>query len=409
MGMKNNTIFKNIPLGAPDPILGLTEQFLLDKNPRKANLGVGVYQNGEGKAVKLDVTRKAEAKLLESDFAATYGPIEGVADFTRIVQELVFGSDSEPFLSKRICTVQTPGGTGAVSLGAQFLAGFIGKRDVWISDPTWDNHKAIFEAVQMPQEFYPYYDAKTRSANFSECYDRFSKAKDGSVLLMHVCCHNPTGSDLSSEQWQELMLLCEKKNFIPFLDFAYQGFSEGLNEDARTVRMFAERGLPVFVATSFSKNFGLYSERTGALSIVTASEDEANRVRSQLKRIVRASYSTPPSRGSKIVQAALTDPALTAAWHTELSGMRERIKSMRKKLVSKLKDYNVPFDFSHIVKQNGVFSYSGLSREVILWIREHRSIYALESGRICVAALNDHNIDYVCEGIAEAVKAVGGK
>lgn len=406
--MKNSTLFKDIPLGAPDPILGLTEQFLLDPNPKKANLGVGVYQNAEGKAVKLSAIRKAEAKLLETDIAAGYSPIDGTADFARITQEVVFGSNSEPIRSKRVCTIQTPGGTGALSLGAKFISTFFGARDVLISNPTWDNHTAIFQAAGLPIQQYEYYDSQARYIKVEACLEAFSRAKDGSVALLHVCCHNPTGSDFAPEQWNEILQLCERKNMIPFLDFAYQGFKDGLAEDAATVRMFAERGLPALVASSFSKNFGLYSERIGALSIVTSSEDEAARVRSQIKRIIRTIYSNPPTHGSKIVQTVLTDPTLTEEWNTELSSMRERMKSMRQKLVVKLKDHGVPMDFSHVLNQHGMFSYSGLSKDVVLWIRKHRSIYAADSGRICVAALNDHNIDYVCEGIAEAVKAVGG-
>lgn len=406
--MKNNTLFTDIPLAPSDPILGITETFLADKNPKKVNLGVGVYQNGDGKGVKLQVVRKAESKILESDIVAGYTPIDGAADFTRTTQELVFGSDCEAVQSKRIATIQSPGGTGGLRLSGEFIRLFFPSKEIWLSDPSWENHKAIFEAAGLHLQMYPYYDSQSKGLNFEKCRDTLSKVKAGSTVLLHACCHNPTGSDFSQDQWKEVLDIILKNNLIPLIDFAYQGFGEGISQDRAALKLFIDAGIPFFVVNSFSKNFGLYSERVGSLSIVTSSKDDADRARSQIKRIIRTIYSTPPSRGSKIVQAIMADPILKADWEMELSEMCQRMKSMRKQLVSKLEKHATQFDFSHVLSQNGMFSYSGLSRDVVLWLREHKSIYALESGRICVAALNDHNIEYVCASIAEACSVIKG-
>lgn len=404
--MKNRTFLSEIPVASADPVLGVTEQFVKDTRPEKVNLGVGVYQNAEGKAVKLAVVRKAEAILMESDLSATYGPIDGVKEFNRDSAELVFGASSKLLSDGRVTTVQSPGGTGAVRLGAELIRLFSPVKKALISDPTWDNHNQIFQISGFETAQYPYYDSAIRGFHFDKIASTIRSASAGTVVVLHASCHNPTGSDLSRDQWNEIYSICQEKALIPFLDFAYQGFADGVEEDASVIRMFAESGMPVFVAHSFSKNFGLYAERVGALSVVNADSKEATATLSQVKRIVRTIYSNPPLRGGKIVHTVLSDSHMRKEWLDEVTTMRNRLKAMRTLFVDGLAKAGVDGDFSHVLKQRGMFSYSGLSKEVVLWLREHKAIYALESGRICVAALNEKNVPHVCESIAQAIKAV---
>ena len=404
--MTNHSLFTDVPQAPADPILGITEKFNADKEPTKINLGVGVYQNEFGKSAKLSAVIEAEKRLITSDVLATYSPIDGMPDYKAIVQRCLFGANSEIINSGRAVTAQTPGGTGAIRLGADFLRLFAAGKPAYISDPSWDNHNAIFEAVGTKVQLYPYYNATTRTLDFERCFETLSKAPEGSIVVLHAACHNPTGYDFSVDQWQKIISLCETKNFIPFLDIAYQGFDKGFEEDAWVIKEFVKRDMVFLVASSYSKNFGLYAERIGALTIVTPNKEAAGKVQSQLKRIIRTIYSNPPARGAKIVQTVFGDTALHADWLSELSRMRERMKAIREKFVTALLNENIDFDFSPIRTQNGMFSYSGLSKERVVWLREHKHVYALESGRICIAAINDNNLTTVVACIAEAVRSV---
>jgi len=395
--------FAQIELAPPDPIIGLTEAFNNDKNPKKVNLGAGVYQDGAGKVPILNVVQEAQERWQAKEETKNYLPIDGVPAFNQQVQELLFGADSGTAAGARAVTVQALGGTGALKVGADFLKRFFPASQVWISNPSWENHRALFEAAGFTVNTYPYYDPETHGLDFTSMLDTLKGLPAGSIVLLHACCHNPTGVDLSHEEWRRLVDLFQTTGLIPFLDFAYQGFSEGIEADAFAVRAFAEAGIPCLIANSFSKSFNLYRERIGALTIVSASEEEAKRVRSQVKRIIRTNYSSPASHGAQLVTAVLTDAGLRARWEVELADMRERIRRMRELFVRRLREKGVEQDFSFIERQRGMFSYSGLSREAVDRLRDEYSIYIVGSGRICVAALNEKNIDYVCEAIAEAL------
>lgn len=384
-----------------DPILGITEAFNADKNPNKINLGVGVYCDDNGKVPLLDCVHKAETAMAQKSSPRTYLPIDGLAAYDKAVQELVFGADSAVVKEKRAITAQAIGGTGALKLGADFLKRFSPQSEIWISDPSWENHRALFETAGFKVNAYPYYDATTRGVNFSSMMNALKTMPQGSIVLLHACCHNPTGADLSDEQWNEVIPVIIERGLIPFLDMAYQGFSEGIEADGRVVRRFAEAGGPLFVSNSFSKSFSLYGERVGALSIVGASPDEIARVLSQLKRVIRTNYSNPPTQGGQVVATVLATPELRQLWEEELAAMRVRIRDMRHLLVQKLKQKAPGSDFEFVIRQNGMFSYSGLTKEQVGRLRDEFSIYAIDTGRICVAALNLHNIDRVVDAIAK--------
>jgi aromatic-amino-acid transaminase len=395
------SLFTAIEMAPRDPILGITEGFNADKNPNKANLGVGVYYDDNGKVPLLECVRLAEAQLAEKLAPRTYLPIEGLATYDKAVQELVFGAGSAVIQEKRAITVQAIGGTGALKLGADFLKRFsTADAQVFISDPSWENHRALFESAGFVVNNYPYYDAVTRGVNFSGMLAALKAMPAGSIVLLHACCHNPTGADLSEAQWTDVIDVVTKRNLVPFLDMAYQGFGDGIEEDGKVVRRFAEAGGALFVSNSFSKSFSLYGERVGALSIVAASPDEASRVLSQLKRVVRTNYSNPPIHGGQVVATALASPELRGLWEDELAAMRVRIREMRHLLVAKLKAKAPAHDFDFVVKQRGMFSYSGLTKAQVDRLRTEYSIYAIDTGRICVAALNSRNIDAVVDAIA---------
>jgi len=394
--------FAQIELAPPDPIIGLTEAFNNDKNPKKVNLGAGVYQDGAGKVPILQVVREAQERWQAKEETKSYIPIDGLPSFNQQVQALLFGAGSAA-ADARAVTVQALGGTGALKVGADFLKRFFPASQVWISDPSWENHRALFEAAGFTVNNYPYYNPETHGLDFTSMLDTLKGAPALTIVVLHACCHNPTGVDLSHEEWMRLVDLFQTSGLIPFLDFAYQGFSEGIEADAFAVRAFAEAGVPCLIANSFSKSFNLYRERIGALTIVSASEEEAKRVRSQVKRIIRTNYSSPASHGAQLVTAVLTDAGLRARWEVELAEMRERIRRMRDLFVRRLREKGVEQDFSFIERQRGMFSYSGLSRVAVDRLRDEYSIYIVGSGRICVAALNEKNIDYVCEAIAEAL------
>lgn len=397
------SLLNAIEMAPRDPILGITEAFNADKNPNKINLGVGVYNDDNGKLPLLECVRKAEVLLAEKLSPRGYLPIDGLAAYDKSVQELVFGADSAVVKEKRAITAQAIGGTGALKLGADFLKRFAPNAQIWISDPSWENHRALFESAGFTVNNYPYYDAATRGVNFAGMLDTLKSIPAGSIVLLHACCHNPTGADLSDAQWLQVIEVVVKRGLIPFLDMAYQGFGDGIESDGKVVRQFAEAGGPVFVSNSFSKSFSLYGERVGALSIVATSAEEAARVLSQLKRVIRTNYSNPPIHGGQVVATALATPELRALWEEELAGMRVRIREMRKALVQKLKEQAPSHNFDFVIEQRGMFSYSGLTKPQVDRLRDEFSIYAIDTGRICVAALNTRNIDYVVAAIAKVL------
>jgi aromatic-amino-acid transaminase len=385
-----------------DPILGITEAFNADTNTAKINLGVGVYYDDKGKVPLLECVQKAEAKLMEQPTPRTYLPIEGLAAYDKAVQELVFGADSPVIQEKRALTVQAIGGTGALKIGADFLKRFLPSSDVYISDPSWENHRALFESAGFTVHNYAYYDAATRGVNFDGMLAALKAMPAGSIVVLHACCHNPTGADLTQDQWDQVIAAVQAGNLVPFLDMAYQGFANGIDEDGAVVRRFASTGMAMLVSNSFSKSFSLYGERVGALSIVATTSEEATRVLSQLKRVVRTNYSNPPTHGGKVVATVLATPELRKLWEEELAGMRVRIREMRGAMVEKLKAKAPGHDFEFVREQVGMFSYSGLTKEQVGKLRDE-SIYAVDTGRICVAALNSTNIDRVVDAIAKVL------
>jgi aromatic-amino-acid transaminase len=400
--MTNSSVFSAIEMAPRDPILGITEAFNADTNPAKINLGVGVYYDDKGKVPLLACVQKAEATLIEQPTPRTYLPIEGLAAYDKAVQELVFGADSAVIQEKRAITVQAIGGTGALKIGADFLQRFAPGAQVYISDPSWENHRALFESAGFKVNNYSYYDPSTHGVNFAGMLADLKAMPSGSIVVLHACCHNPTGADLTQAQWDEVIAVVVANGLVPFLDMAYQGFGAGIAEDGAVVRRFAATGAPLLVSNSFSKSFSLYGERVGALSVVASSADEAARLLSQLKRVVRTNYSNPPVHGGKVVATVLATPELRKLWEEELAGMRVRIKEMRDSFVKKLKEKAPAHDFEFVREQIGMFSYSGLSKAQVEALRAE-SIYAVDTGRICVAALNSTNIDKVVDAIAKVL------
>src|SRR5947207_5602553 len=400
----SSSLLAQVLMAPSDPILGITEAYAADQNPKKVNLGVGVYYDDAGKVPLLECVRRAESERLKAAPPRNYLPIDGLAAYDRAVQELVFGSEFAAVKEKRIVTVQAIGGTGGLKIGADFLRQLTPQSEVWISDPSWENHRQLFEAAGFTVRNYPYYDPKTHGLDFAGMKNALNALPASAIVVLHACCHNPTGVDLNAEQWSEVLVIVQRRGLVPFLDLAYQGFADGLDADAHAARLFARAMTPVFLSSSFSKSFSLYGERVGAFSLVAASPDEAARVLSQLKRIVRTNYSNPPGHGSQLVAAVLASPALRAQWEQELGAMRDRIKRMRLDLVSNIKARVPNSDFSFILQQRGMFSYSGLTKEQVQRLRKEFSIYAIETGRICVAALNSNNIDYAADAIAKVIR-----
>lgn len=392
-----------VEMAPRDPILGLNDQFNADPNPYKVNLGVGVYFDDNGKLPLLQCVQTAEAQLLATPKAHGYLPIDGIAAYDKAVQGLVFGADSAAVLAGRIATVQALGGTGGLKVGADFLKKLNPGAKVLISDPSWENHRALFSSAGFEVETYPYYDAGTRGVRFDDMLAALKSATEGTIVVLHACCHNPTGCDLSPDQWADVIQAVQARGLVPFLDMAYQGFGAGIAEDGAVVGQFMAAGLDCFVATSFSKSFSLYGERVGALSVVCENADEAQRVLSQLKIVIRTNYSNPPTFGAQVVATVLTTPALRTLWEQELGAMRERIMAMRGLLVGKLTAAGVTQDLSYITTQRGMFSYSGLSVAQMHRLRAEFGIYGVDSGRICVAALNTRNIDAVVRGIVSVM------
>ncbi|NBY70806.1 MAG: aspartate/tyrosine/aromatic aminotransferase [Betaproteobacteria bacterium] len=396
-------MFSAVEMAPRDPILGLNEQYAADSNPNKVNLGVGVYFDDNGKLPLLQCVQNAEKTLMAHPTARGYLPIDGIAAYDAAVKTLVFGAQSEPIQSGRVATVQGIGGTGGLKIGADFLKKLSPNSKILISDPSWENHRALFTQAGFTVDAYRYYNAAQRGIDFEGMLADIAAAPAGTIVLLHACCHNPTGYDISPAQWDQVISTIEAKQLIPFLDMAYQGFGYGIQEDGAVIGKFVQAGLTFFVSTSFSKSFSLYGERVGALSVLCASKEEADRVLSQLKIVIRTNYSNPPTHGGAVVAAVLNNPELRALWERELGEMRVRIKAMRQKLVDGLKAAGVQKDMSFITKQIGMFSYSGLSKEQMVRLRNEFGIYGTDTGRMCVAALNSKNIDYVCQCIAKVI------
>ena len=399
-----SSIFAAVELAPRDPILGITEAYNADTRSNKVNLGVGVYYDDNGKLPLLAAVKAAEKVRLEATPARGYQPIEGLAAYNQAVQKLVFGAQSPLVTEGRVVTVEALGGTGALKVGADFLKRTFPGATVYISDPSWENHRALFESAGFPVDTYTYYDPATKGVDFAGLKASLGGLPSSSIVVLHACCHNPTGADLSEAQWQELVSIVKARGLVAFIDMAYQGFADGIEPDAVALRLFAQSGLQFFVSSSFSKSFSLYGERVGALSIVTASKEEAGRVLSQVKRVVRTNYSNPPTHGGAIVAAVLSNPELRQQWEDELAGMRERIRAMRTGFADRLKAKGVAQDFSFIVKQRGMFSYTGLSAAQVERLKNDFGIYAVSSGRVCMAAINSKNLDYVADAVATVLK-----
>jgi aromatic-amino-acid transaminase len=397
------SLFSAVEMAPRDPILGLNEQFNADTNPAKVNLGVGVYYDDNGKLPLLKCVQEAEKQMAAAPKARGYLPIDGIAAYDSAVKGLVFGADSTIVKAGRVATVQGIGGTGGLKIGADFLKKVSPNAKVLISDPSWENHRALFMQAGFVVESYPYYDAAKRGVNFEGMLAALKAAAPGTIVVLHACCHNPTGYDISASDWDQVIAVVKANNLTPFLDMAYQGFGYGIAEDGAVIGKFVAAGLNFFVSTSFSKSFSLYGERVGALSVACESKEECDRVLSQLKIMIRTNYSNPPTHGGTVCAMVLNTPDLRKMWEAELAEMRVRIKAMRSAFVEKLKAAGVKQDMSFITTQIGMFSYSGLSKDQMVRLRNEFGVYGTDTGRMCVAALNSKNIDHVCASIAKVM------
>jgi aromatic-amino-acid transaminase len=393
-------MFQHVEAYAGDPILSLNEAFGKDTRPNKINLSIGIYFDDSGKIPMLPSVRAAELKVVAEAGARPYLPMEGAANFRAAVQTLLFGADSSSVKSGRVVTVQTVGSSGGLKVGADFIKRYFPDNSVIVSNPTWDNHRAVFEGSGVTVKTYPYYDAATGGLDFAAMKAAFEQADKHSVVLMHACCHNPTGVDLSRAQWEELIPVIKAKELIPFLDLAYQGYGDGIEEDAFAVRLLADAGLSFLVANSFSKSMGLYGERCGALSIACPDAAQAVNVLGQLKASIRRNYSNPPMHGGQIVARVLTDPELRPMWEAEVVAMRDRIIAMRRQLHDVLSAKVPGRDFSYFLTQRGMFSYTGLSPEQCDRLKEEFGVYIVRSGRMCVAGLNTRNVEATANAMA---------
>lgn len=396
-------MFEKIEMAPADPILGLGEAFKAEKRDNKVNLGIGVYKDAQGQTPIVKAVKEAEKRLLAQETTKNYLTIDGIAEFNAQTQKLLFGAESEIVQTKRAKTAQSLGGTGALRIAAEFIKRHTNAKNVWISAPTWPNHNAIFKAVGINICDYRYYDKNSHGLDWEGMIADLSNAQAGDVVLLHGCCHNPTGIDPTPEQWQKLAEMSAQKGWLPLFDFAYQGFANGLEQDALGLRTFAKNHQELLVASSYSKNFGLYNERVGAFTLVAANEEVANRAFSQAKVIIRTLYSNPSSHGGSAVALVLQDEKLKAEWIAELDEMRARIKQMRQKFVDLLKKYRAKQDFDFIIEQNGMFSFSGLTPEQVDRLKDEFAIYAVRSGRINVAGITDSNIDYLCQSIVKVL------
>jgi len=396
-------MFQHVDAYPGDPILTLNEDFQKDPRTGKINLSIGIYFDEQGRLPVMAAVREAESAMLASIGPKPYLPMAGAPNYREAVQHLLFGADHEAVRKGRIATLQTLGGSGGLKVGGDFLKRYFPDSQVWVSDPTWDNHRAMFEGAGFVVNTYPYYDPATGGLRFDAMLDAIKALPKHSIVLLHACCHNPTGVDLSVAQWGELIPVLRDRQLLPYLDIAYQGFGDGIDEDAQAIRALADAGVPFFVANSFSKSFSLYGERVGGLSVVCPDKDQAGRVFGQLMSAVRRNYSSPPTHGGQIVARVLQTPALHKLWADELGGMRERIQLMRRRLHDGLVQRVPGRDFSYFITQRGMFSYTGLSAEQADVLREQHGVYVLRSGRMCVAGLNNSNVDRVAEALAAVV------
>jgi aromatic-amino-acid transaminase len=400
----NASLFAHLEQAPRDPILGLTEAFVADTRAEKVNLGVGVYYDDQGKLPLLSCVKTAEATRIAAAPARGYQPIEGAVAYNKAVQSLLFGAEHPLLTAQRVVTIEALGGTGALKVGADLLRRFFPQATVAISDPSWENHRALFEAAGFAVSNYVYYDPTTRGVNVSGMIQSLKDLPNQTIVVLHACCHNPTGADLTPDDWDQVIAVLNEKQHIPFLDMAYQGFGDGIAQDALSLNKLAATDRPFLVSSSFSKSFSLYGERVGALSVVTSSAEESVRVMSQVKRTIRTNYSNPPTHGGAIVAAVLSTPELRAGWEQELGAMRERIKAMRLGLLQGLQAEGVTTDFSFVTQQRGMFSYTGLTEAQVTRLREEFAVYAINTGRVCIAALNTHNLPRVCKAIAAVLK-----
>jgi aspartate/tyrosine/aromatic aminotransferase len=398
-------LFEHIQAAPADPILGLGEAFKADPNPKKINFSVGVYQDASGKTPVLESIKRAAQKVVEKQASKSYLPIPGSPAYAAAVQKLMFGAGHEAVTSGRVATSHTPGGTGALRVAADLIHQQLPKATVWVTQPTWPNHPQIFAAAGVATKTVPYFDAKTNGLAWDEFIAGVKQIPAGDVLLIHACCHNPTGIDPTSEQWKKLADVIAERGILPLVDFAYQGFADGLEADAAGLQLLTKAGSELIVCSSFSKNFGLYNERVGALSVVASDKKAADIVQSQVKVAIRSNYSNPPCHGGELVVTVLSDPELEKLWRGEVDAMRDRINGMRTLLVETLKAKGVPGDFSFITKQRGMFSFSGLTPEHVKALKEKHAIYVVGSGRINVAGITKENVGPLCEAIADVVKS----
>ncbi len=398
-------MFEQVEAYAGDPILTLNEDFQKDPRTEKVNLSIGVYFDESGKLPVMDAVRDAEVELAREIVARPYLPMEGKADYRNAAQQLLFGADSDVVTSGRVASVQTLGGSGGLKVGADFLKRYYPQAKVYISDPTWDNHRALFEGAGFDVDTYPYYDPATGGLKFDAMLAALRALPAGSIIVLHACCHNPTGVDLTPEQWAQLIPVLRDGKLMPYMDIAYQGFGDGIAEDAQALRAMVDAGLVFFVSSSYSKNFSLYGERCGAVSVVCESAEQAGRVLGQLKAAVRRNYSSPPTHGARLVAKVLGTPALRSAWEAELGEMRVRIKRMRELLHAGLTQALPGTNFDYFLTQRGMFSYTGLTPEQVDTLREVHGVYLVRSGRMCVACLNEGNVDTVAKAMAAVLKA----
>ncbi len=396
-------MFETIVAAPPDPILGLTEAFKKDKNTNKVNLGVGVYKDASGQTPILVSVKSAEERLLRSENTKNYLPIDGQPEFDRATVELLFGANHPALAAQRTVTAQAPGGTGALRVAADFVFSTLGKRTVWLSDPTWPNHPQVFNAAGLATATYPYFDKRNNGVAFDAMLDGLRAVPEGDVVVLHGCCHNPTGVDLQPEHWHAVGEILAARKLLPLVDFAYQGFANGLEADATGLHQLAEHCESMLVASSYSKNFGLYNERVGALTLVAADDKQAEAALSHIKRVARANYSNPPAHGGAIVATVLNDLELRRQWEAEVADMRNRINTMRHLFVETLQEKGVDRDFSFIARQRGMFSFSGLNADQVKALRDRFAVYVVGSGRISVAGMTEHNMDYLCSAIAEVL------
>ncbi len=397
-------MFETLTPAPPDAILGLSEAFKKDPNPKKVNLGIGVFVDSNGRTPILKSVKTAEERLLAKESTKSYLPIDGLPEFNRATQELLFGSDHEIVTSGRAATAQAPGGTGALRVAADFVAKITPGVTVWIGEPTWPNHPSIFKAAGLQIKSYKYFDPATNGVDFASMINALGHANEGDVALLHGSCHNPTGVDLEPAMWQQVSDVISERKLLPLIDFAYQGFADGLSEDAHGLLTMVKSGRDLLISSSYSKNFGLYNERVGAMTVVAGDQAAAESAMSHVKQAIRANFSNPPAHGGQVVSMVLNDPSLRKQWENEVAEMRARINTMRHLFVETLNEKGVERDFSFITRQRGMFSFSGLTPDHVKALREKYAIYIVGSGRINVAGMTESNMDYLCAAIADVLK-----